>query len=163
MRHLYGTENVIWTKEATLGWRNHQSTVGSLIWAGFRPIGNTEKVLADYEQLLRTVFSCFQLQKKKKIENVVAFTLKSCISIWGKKIAPKTWKKLSSTRAKFAINCVLLYWRHLPVRLLYNDFACALPGTFSCTKSPLWYRSIGFLFIKILFFIQCLVQRWRAV
>ena len=60
MRHFYGTENVIWAKEATLGWRYHQSTVGSLIWAGFRPIGNTEKVWADYEQLLRTVFSCFQ-------------------------------------------------------------------------------------------------------
>ena len=31
-------------------------------------------------------------------------------------------KKPSSNRAKFTINCVLLYWRHLPARLLYNDF-----------------------------------------
>ena len=31
-------------------------------------------------------------------------------------------KKSSSNRAKFTINCVLLYWRHLPARLLYNDF-----------------------------------------
>jgi hypothetical protein len=39
--HSYGTENVI--------------------WAGFGPIGSTEKkVCADYEQLLRTVFSCFK-------------------------------------------------------------------------------------------------------
>ena len=34
------------------------------IWAGFEPIGSTEKkVWADYEQLLRLVFSCFQVQK----------------------------------------------------------------------------------------------------
>jgi hypothetical protein len=46
-RHFYGTENVI--------------------WAGFGPIGNTEKkVWADYEQLLRTVFSCFWVQKNYK-------------------------------------------------------------------------------------------------
>ena len=36
------------------------------IWAGFGPVGNTEKKIgADYEQLLRTVFSCFQGQKKQ--------------------------------------------------------------------------------------------------
>ena len=35
------------------------------IWAGFGPVGNTEKKnWADYEQLLRAVFSCFQEQKK---------------------------------------------------------------------------------------------------
>ena len=34
------------------------------IWAGFGPVGNTEKkIWADYEQLLRAVFSCFQGQK----------------------------------------------------------------------------------------------------
>ena len=66
MRHFYGTENVIWAKEATLGWRYHQSTVGSLIWAGFRPIGNTEKNWADYEQLLRAVFHVFRGKKKFK-------------------------------------------------------------------------------------------------
>ena len=44
-RHFYGTENVI--------------------WAGYGPIGNTEKkVWADYEQLLRTILSCFWVQKK---------------------------------------------------------------------------------------------------
>ena len=43
-RHFYRTENVI--------------------WAGFGPIGNTEKkkVWADYEQLLWTVFSFFRVQ-----------------------------------------------------------------------------------------------------
>ena len=32
------------------------------IWAGFGPVGNTE-IGADYEQLLRVGFSCFQGQK----------------------------------------------------------------------------------------------------
>ena len=32
------------------------------IWAGFGPVGNTEKK-ADYEQLLRVVYSCFHGQK----------------------------------------------------------------------------------------------------
>ena len=43
-RYFYGTENEI--------------------WAGFGLVGNTEKRLgADYEQLLRVFFSCFQGQK----------------------------------------------------------------------------------------------------
>ena len=33
------------------------------IWAGFGPVGSTEKNGANYEQLLRTVFSCFHGQK----------------------------------------------------------------------------------------------------
>ena len=38
---------------------------GIEIWAGFGPVGNTEKKLgADYEQLLRAVFLCFRGQKK---------------------------------------------------------------------------------------------------
>ena len=38
---------------------------GIEIWAGFRPVGITEKKIgADYEQLLRPVFSCFHGQKK---------------------------------------------------------------------------------------------------
>ena len=39
---------------------------GIEIWAGIGPIGNAEKkkIWADYEQLLRVVFSCFQGQKK---------------------------------------------------------------------------------------------------
>jgi hypothetical protein len=38
----------------------------SEIWAGFGPVGNTEKEIgADYQQLLRAVFfSCFHGQKK---------------------------------------------------------------------------------------------------
>ena len=45
-RHFYGTEYEI--------------------WADFEPVGNTEKKRwgADYEQLLKAVFSCFQGQKK---------------------------------------------------------------------------------------------------
>ena len=37
------------------------------IWAGFGPIGNTEKKIgANLEQLLRSFFSCFQGQNEKK-------------------------------------------------------------------------------------------------
>ena len=44
-KHFYGTENVI--------------------WAGFGPVGNTEKkIWSVYEQLMRAVFSCFHGQKK---------------------------------------------------------------------------------------------------
>ena len=40
---------------------------GIEIWAGFGPVGNTEKKnWADYEQLFRVFFSCFQGQKKRK-------------------------------------------------------------------------------------------------
>ena len=56
------------------------------IWAGFGSVGNTEKKIgADYEQLLRAFFSCFQGQKNiaKILENLVmnfkASALKSCI------------------------------------------------------------------------------------
>ena len=46
-RYFYGTENEI--------------------WAGCGPVGNTEKKWgADYEQLLRAVFSCFQGKKRVK-------------------------------------------------------------------------------------------------
>ena len=34
-------------------------------------------------------------------------------------------KKPFSNRAKIVYDCVLLYWRPLLARLLYNDFACA--------------------------------------
>ena len=35
------------------------------IWADFGPVGNTEKKWgANYEQLLRAVFSCFKISKK---------------------------------------------------------------------------------------------------
>ena len=39
---------------------------GIEIWAGFGLVGITEKkeIWADYEQLLRPVFSCFDGQKK---------------------------------------------------------------------------------------------------
>ena len=42
-------------------------------------------------------------------------------------------EKPPSNRAKFTINCVLLYWRHLPARLPYNVFG--------------WSRSCFFLFV----------------
>ena len=38
-------------------------------WAGFEPVGGIEKKnWADYEQLLRAVFSCFHGQKKSKFK-----------------------------------------------------------------------------------------------
>ena len=41
---------------------------GIEIWAGFGPVGNTEKTIgADYEQLLRSVFSCSQGQKHNQL------------------------------------------------------------------------------------------------
>ena len=50
------------------------------IWAGFGPDGNAEKkIWADYEQLLRAFFSCFQGQKKM-LKNIVASALKSYIA-----------------------------------------------------------------------------------
>ena len=39
----------------------------------------SKKVWADYEQLLREVFSLFRGQKINKFENIVASALKSCI------------------------------------------------------------------------------------
>ena len=53
----------------------------NVIWAGFGPIGNTGRKMFD-SHLLRTVFFMFLGAKKidkKKFENVVASTLKSCI------------------------------------------------------------------------------------
>ena len=55
---------------------------GIEIWAGLGPVGITEKktIWADYEQLLRPVFSSFRGQKEtKKIKNIVASALRSCI------------------------------------------------------------------------------------
>ena len=53
------------------------------IWADFGPVGNTEKKrwVADCEQLLREVFSCFQGQIffLNFFENTIASALKSCI------------------------------------------------------------------------------------
>ena len=60
---FYKTEMKIWAVGCGLGW-----TVLKKVWA-------------DYEQLLREVFStfCGQKKKKKKFENIVASALKSCI------------------------------------------------------------------------------------
>ena len=53
-----------------------------MISVGFWPVGNIEKKLgADYEQLLRVVFSCFQEQKNNLnfFLNIFASPLKSSI------------------------------------------------------------------------------------
>ena len=46
---------------------------GIEIWAGFGPVGITEKktILANYEQLLKPIFSsfCGQKKQKKRIRN----------------------------------------------------------------------------------------------
>ena len=52
---------------------------GIEIWAGFGPIGSTEKkVWFNSEQLLRVTFSCFQGQKKMSFlsKNIVESALK---------------------------------------------------------------------------------------
>ena len=61
--HFYDMKNLFWAVGCGLGW-----AVGKKVWA-------------DYEQLLREVFStfCGQKKKKKKFENIVASALKSCI------------------------------------------------------------------------------------
>ena len=60
--HFYDMKNRFWAVGCGLGW-----AVGKKVWA-------------DYEQLLREVFSTFCGQKKKKkFENIVASALKSCI------------------------------------------------------------------------------------
>ena len=49
------------------------------IWAGFGPVGSTEKNLADYEQFLRAIFSMFSWPKHFFPKNIVRSSLKSCI------------------------------------------------------------------------------------
>ena len=45
-------------------YRRHFCGTENEIWAGFGPVGTTEKKMeVNYEQLLRAVFSCFQGQK----------------------------------------------------------------------------------------------------
>jgi hypothetical protein len=65
-RHFHGTENEIWA-----GWQYWKNN-----WA-------------DYDQLLRVFFSCFQRQKQNIFnkKNIAAFALKSCI-IQGNLIGP---------------------------------------------------------------------------
>ena len=45
---------------------------------------------------------------------------------------------------QIAINCVLLYWRHLSSRLLYNDFACTFWNFDNFMH--LYFREIFFCF-----------------
>ena len=53
---------------------------GIEIWAGFGPVGFTDKkAWANYEELFRLVFSSFDVQKKTNLKNNVASALKSCI------------------------------------------------------------------------------------
>ncbi len=145
-RHFYGTENVF--------------------WAGFGPVGNTGKksAWADYEQLLRAVFSCFQGQK-----NIAKFFWKYP-SVRTEKLHkisltkfffwnffdPQNMKKPFSNRAKIVYDCVLLYWRHLLARLLYNDFDC------NHFKSTFWYgKPKKVLMLKFLSDINCILLHWR--
>ena len=63
MGHFYDMKNRFWAVGCGLGWAE-----GKKVWA-------------DYEQLLREVFSTFCGQKKKYIffENIAVSALKSCI------------------------------------------------------------------------------------
>ena len=73
MGHFYDMKNRFWAVGCGLGW-----AVGKKVWA-------------DYEQLLREVFSIFCGQKKNENEKIVASALKSCIKkvkkniFWGGK------------------------------------------------------------------------------
>ena len=59
----------------------HFHGTGNEIWAGFGLVGITEKEKnwANYEQLLRPVYSQDFRVKRKKIKNIVASALKSCM------------------------------------------------------------------------------------
>ena len=65
-------KNQFWTVGCGLGW-----AVGKKVWA-------------DYEELLREVFSTFCGQRNKKLKNIVASALKSCKKKGKKK---KNWGK----------------------------------------------------------------------
>ena len=41
---------------------------GNEIWAGFGPVGITEKMGTDYELLLRPAFSCFHGKKIRTLQ-----------------------------------------------------------------------------------------------
>ena len=60
-RHFYGTENEI--------------------WAGFGPVGNTEKKMPDYEHFLRSGFFMFLGANffSNLFKNIIAYALKSSI------------------------------------------------------------------------------------
>jgi hypothetical protein len=65
-------------------------------WVGFGPVGNTEKKLgADYEQLLRAVFSCFHGQK------IGFIFLKKKSTIRTEKLHKIKVRKLPKTSLKF--------------------------------------------------------------
>ena len=55
--------------------------IGIEIWAGFGPVGITEKrkIWADYEHFFRPFFSSVSGQIIQTDKNIVAFALKSCI------------------------------------------------------------------------------------
>ena len=65
-------------------------------------------------------------------ENIVASALKSCVIFF----APETWKNHSN------IVYILLYWRHLLARLLYNDFGF--------NRTLIFHANFGWIFFKLL-------------
>ena len=64
MRHIYDMKNKFW---AGLGWFGQPGQYMK------------NKFMADYEQLLRAVFSIFCGQKFFLKKNIIASTLKNCI------------------------------------------------------------------------------------
>ena len=80
--------------------------------------------------------------QEKKIKNIVASALKSCIKLSLKNIC--FFKKVKKTEKKLyrlgnIFNCVLLYQRHPTAELLYNEFG---------------HKSSDFIFILALFFLS---------
>ena len=85
--------------------------------------------------------------------------------------APKNMKKPSSNRTKFTINYVLLYWRHLPARLLYNDFVYMYsfyismhaghkpmnpPTSVTMPPQSSCYYDVWYSFFNLIAFLTCL-------
>ena len=91
-RHSYGTENVMWA-----GWQSWKKM--DQLWANFE-----------------SCFCVFSWTKKN------LFLFKDC-RVFTKKLHNISFTIFSKFVLNlFLLNCVLLYWRLLPARLLYNEF-----------------------------------------
>jgi hypothetical protein len=71
-----------------------------------------KKIWADYEQLLRVLFSCFHVQKSKIFfENIVVSALKSCIlSRLSNSFLAENRLNLFTIKADFSLSKHVKYW-----------------------------------------------------
>ena len=96
-------------------------------------------------------FFLFSGAKKKSFETTLAPALKRCIKcLWYFLIYIYLFKFFSQTKVVY--DCVLLYLRHLPVRLLCNDFVCMAVQSnilsFNRCKFSVWRISVNYWQLK---------------